>query len=59
VLIKIYPVSKSLYGWAAVLFIFCFSSILASVPVGTEVLLVNRVVAGTEVELGNGVNECS
>jgi len=28
----------------------------SSVPDGMEVLLVNRAVAGTEVELGNGVN---
>jgi len=28
------------------------------VPDEMEVLLVNRAVAGTEVELGNWVNEC-
>jgi len=39
--------------------LFFFSSVLASVLVGMEVLLVNRAVAGTEVELGKGVKECS
>jgi len=35
------------------------SLFFSSVPLGMEVLLVNRAVAGTEMKLGNGVNECS